>query len=205
MKTLMRGPMVVAALLFFASSSVPVRHIEAQTPSVSVVQSGGSVYTYPEGRYELRGDGTASSPYSWVWIPAGAQLVAAPPPPPPPPPPNVRATQRIYQYPDGRYELRGDGSVNGPYYWVWIPAGIVYQPPAPPYGYQSGLKSAEGRIDSVGFFGRSIRLDDGQEFEIPYLAAVDTPPKIGQQVTVTYYVAQNGRNIVRSLDLDSGS
>jgi hypothetical protein len=37
--------------------------------------------TYPEGRYELRGDGTGASPYYWVWIPRGA----TPPSPPPPP------------------------------------------------------------------------------------------------------------------------
>ena len=201
MKTL-RGPMVLAALVFFASTSVPVGYIEAQTPSVAVVQSSESVYTYPDGRYELRGDGTAGSPYSWVWIPTGVQVVSSPPPPPPPP--NVRVTQRLYQYPDGRYELRGDGTASSPYSWVWIPAGTVSQPPAPPYGFQSELKSTEGQIDSVGFFGRSITLDDGQEFEIPYLAAIATQPAIGQQVIVTYYVAQDGRNIVRSLDPNSG-
>ena len=151
MKTL-RGPMVLAALGFFASTSVPVGHIEAQTPSVAVVQSSESVYTYPDGRYELRGDGTAGSPYSWVWI----------------------------------------------------PTGTVSRPPAPPYGIQSELKSTEGQIDSVGFFGRSITLDDGQEFEIPYLAAMATQPTIGQEVIVTYYVAQDGHNIVRSLDPNSG-
>jgi hypothetical protein len=200
MKTL-RGPMVVAALVLFASTSVPVGYIEAQTPSVAVVQSSQSVYTYPDGRYELRGDGTASSPYSWVWIPAGVQVVAGPPPPPPPP--NVWVTQRLYQYPDGRYELRGDGTASSPYSWVWIPAGTVSQLPAPPYGFRSELKSTEGQIDSVGFFGRSITLDDGQEFEIPYLAAMATQPVVGQQVIVTYYVAQDGHNIVRSLDPNS--
>ncbi|HSB69422.1 MAG TPA: hypothetical protein VLT62_08835 [Candidatus Methylomirabilis sp.] len=151
MKTL-RGPMVLAALVIFASTSVPVGHVDAQTPSVAVVQSSGSVYMYPDGRYELRGDGTANSPY----------------------------------------------------FWVWIPAGTVAQPPAPPYGFQSGLKSTEGRIDSVGFFGTSITLDDGQEFVIPFFAAKATQPAIGQEVIVTYYVAQDGRNIVRSLDPNSG-
>jgi hypothetical protein len=34
-----------------------------------------SVIEYPNGRYELRGDGT-TTPYTWVWIPN-------PPPPPP--------------------------------------------------------------------------------------------------------------------------
>jgi hypothetical protein len=51
-------------------------------PTGTVAPAGNSrVVTYPEGRYELRGDGTAASPYVWVWIPAGA----APPNPPPPP------------------------------------------------------------------------------------------------------------------------
>lgn len=39
------------------------------------------VISYPEGRWELHGDGTASWPYFWVWIPAGA----TPPDPPPAP------------------------------------------------------------------------------------------------------------------------
>jgi hypothetical protein len=198
----LRGPMVLAALVFFASTSIPVGHIGAQPPSVAVVHPSGSVYTYPEGRYELRGDGTASAPYSWVWIPAGAQLVAGPPPPPPAP--DVRVTQRLYQYPEGRYELRGDGTASAPYSWVWIPAGTVFQPPVPPYGFHTELRSTGGRIDSVGWFGKSITMDDGQEFEIPNTAAMATQPKIGQEVIVTYYVAQDGRNIVRSLDPNSG-
>jgi hypothetical protein len=50
-------------------------------PSVAGTPANERVVTYPEGRYELRGDGTAVSPYYWVWIPAGAN----PPNPPPPP------------------------------------------------------------------------------------------------------------------------
>jgi hypothetical protein len=40
------------------------------------------------------------------------------------------ATERVVSYPEGRYELRGDGSTTTPYYWVWIPAGAT--PPNPP-------------------------------------------------------------------------
>jgi len=251
MKTL-RGPLVLAALVFFTSTSVPIGHIEAQTSSVAVVQSNQTVYTYPNGRYELRGDGTANNPYSWVWIPTGVQVVAAPPAlpapnvqvtqrfydypngryelrgdgtasnpyswvwipagvqvvaaPPPPPAPNVRVTQRFYEYPEGRYELRGDGTASNPYSWVWIPAGTVSQPPPPPLPSvsRSGLKSVEGQIESVGFFGRSITLADGQEFDIPDWSAMATQPAVGQKVIVTYYVAQDGHNIVRSLDPNSG-
>ena len=60
------------------------RAVPAASPPTTVVvapTASERVVTYPEGRYELRGDGTASAPYYWVWIPAGA----APPNPPPPP------------------------------------------------------------------------------------------------------------------------
>ena len=46
----------------------------ASAPMPTVVQ-------YPEGRYELRGDGVTTA-YTWVWIPN-------PPPPPPPAAPTV--------------------------------------------------------------------------------------------------------------------
>lgn len=36
---------------------------------------------------------------------------------------------RVVNYPDGRYQLYGDGK-SVPYYWVWIPTGAT--PPAPP-------------------------------------------------------------------------
>src|SRR5262245_38410038 len=49
-----------------------------------------------------------------------AYTVAATPPPPPPPMPSV------VEYPNGRFELRGDG-MTMPYNWVWIP-----NPPPPP-------------------------------------------------------------------------
>jgi hypothetical protein len=38
--------------------------------------------------------------------------------------------ERIVRYPDGRYELYGDGTVASPYYWVWIPSGAS-PPPVP--------------------------------------------------------------------------
>ena len=55
----------------------------AASPPTTVVVTpspGQRVVTYPEGRYELYGNGTASSPYYWVWIPSG--VTAFPPPPP---------------------------------------------------------------------------------------------------------------------------
>jgi hypothetical protein len=50
----------------------------------------------------------------------------------PPPVAVQQPTQRVYTYPEGRYELKGDGSTRQPYYWVWIPAGVQSVPPAPP-------------------------------------------------------------------------
>jgi len=57
--------------------------VPAASPATTVVvapSAADRVVTYPEGRYELRGDGTVNSPYYWVWIPAGATSVPNPPP-----------------------------------------------------------------------------------------------------------------------------
>ena len=59
--------------------------VPAASPATTVVVAPAAtsrVVTYPEGRYELRGDGTTTSPYYWVWIPSGATSVPNPPPPP---------------------------------------------------------------------------------------------------------------------------
>ncbi len=108
------------------------------TPVVAAgTQTTQRVYTYTNGRYELRGDGTVGNPYYWVWIPTGVQSATNPPPPPIP----TRDTlitaappdQRVYTYPNGRYELHGEGTADNPYYWVWIPASVsVVVPPPPP-------------------------------------------------------------------------
>lgn len=59
----------------------------ASPPVVVAPVTTDRVVVYPEGRYELRGEGTVSSPHYWVWIPAGAT------PPNPPPPPRRVQTQ----------------------------------------------------------------------------------------------------------------
>jgi hypothetical protein len=87
--------------------------------AVALTGASDRVVNYPEGRYQLYGDGT-STPYYWVWIPAGT----SPPPAPLPPSPRVQASE-------GRYQLYGDG-IRVPYYWVWVPAGATLQPPPPP-------------------------------------------------------------------------
>ncbi len=62
--------------------------VPAASPTVVVAPvTSERVVTYPEGRYELLGDGTVASPYYWVWIPRGAT------PPSPPPPPRRPQTQ----------------------------------------------------------------------------------------------------------------
>jgi hypothetical protein len=64
--------------------------VPAASPSTAVVvapTAAERIVTYPEGRYELRGDGTSVSPFYWVWIPAGST------PPNPPPLPRRPQTQ----------------------------------------------------------------------------------------------------------------
>ena len=55
----------------------------AASPATTVVVTPPQqTVNYPEGRYELYGDGR-TTPYYWVWVPAGAT------PPTPPPPPKI--------------------------------------------------------------------------------------------------------------------
>jgi hypothetical protein len=59
---------------------LPAASPPTTTTVVVTSPAGQRVVNYPSGRYELYGDG-ASTPYYWVWIPAGATLPAPPPPP----------------------------------------------------------------------------------------------------------------------------
>ena len=96
-----------------------------------------TVIQYPGGRYELRGDGIATA-YQWVWI---SNPTTSPPPPSAPPASSAPAAYvqqthaapapaqpRVFQYPHGRYELRGDGIATA-YQWVWIPNPTNPPPP----------------------------------------------------------------------------
>ncbi len=58
--------------------------VPAASPATTtvIVTQPNRVVAYPEGQYELRGEGTATSPYFWVWIPRGATLTTVPPAPP---------------------------------------------------------------------------------------------------------------------------
>ena len=76
-------------------------------------------WRFDRGRYwrwEPR-PGVWSAPYSWWWVNRQVVLLAAP-------------TVTVVQYPQGRYELRGDG-VSVPYYWVWVPVFYAAAPPPP--------------------------------------------------------------------------
>ena len=69
---------------FYSSKETREKPVPSNVIVTAPQQPVQRVYTYPDGRYELRGDGTAGSPYYWVWIPSGVQSVPAPPPPPVP-------------------------------------------------------------------------------------------------------------------------
>jgi len=107
----------------------------ATVPPASVPAVPSDRVVYPQGRWQLFGDGRAT-PYYWVWIPAGSTLTMTPAPPTRPAASAViPQADRTYTFTEGRWQLYGDGG-NTPYYWVWIPAGTM--PPAPPVPPQAG-------------------------------------------------------------------
>ena len=124
-------PMTAAVLAGCAPNTTPV--VGAPAAPVATSTSDPRMVMYPAGRYQLIGDGTAASPYYWVWVPTGASAVPAPPIPVPAVPAIVivpTAPERVVAHQQGQYKLYGDGSTVNPYYWVWVPAG--QNPPAPP-------------------------------------------------------------------------
>ena len=54
----------------------------AEVPRTAALDTPDRVVTYPEGRYQLYGDGRIT-PYYWVWVPNGSTAI--------PPPPSVRS------------------------------------------------------------------------------------------------------------------
>jgi hypothetical protein len=76
-----------AALLGSGCVSYTKETTERQVPVPTPVAAAAPVpadrvVTYPEGRYQLYGDGTRV-PYYWVWVPSGATVTPPPPPPVP--------------------------------------------------------------------------------------------------------------------------
>jgi hypothetical protein len=116
-----------------APQPAPVVVPPAAPPVTSAVTSDRVVY--PEGRWQLYGDGRGV-PYYWVWIPTGSTLATAPSPPMRPSGTAVVSnSDRMYTFREGRWQLYGDGGAT-PYYWVWIPSGTT--PPTPPMPPQAG-------------------------------------------------------------------
>src|SRR5437667_8077660 len=70
------------------------------------------VIDYPEGRYELQGDGV-TSPYVWVWVPNPPSAPPSPPPPPvaPPAPQEPPLTQTGPRTPNVIYQWVDDQGV----------------------------------------------------------------------------------------------
>ena len=63
---------IAATLAGCASQAKVPPAASPRTPTVVVGWSEEErAVSYPEGRYELRGQGSGASPYSWVWIPMG--------------------------------------------------------------------------------------------------------------------------------------
>ena len=106
--------------------------VASTEPTITTTTSGNVNRTvlYPNGRYQLYGDGVGS-PYYWAWIPAGGNINSAPPPAPAIPviQPNTVVTTTTVPGASGQYQLYGNGTTQ-PYYWVWVPAGAT--PPPPP-------------------------------------------------------------------------
>jgi hypothetical protein len=125
------GAIAVAVLGGCGPSTTPV--VGGPAAPVASSTADPRMVTYPTGRYQLIGDGSAASPYYWVWVPTGASAVPAPPIPVPAVPATVivpTAPERVVAHQQGQYKLYGDGSTVNPYYLVWVPAG--QNPPAPP-------------------------------------------------------------------------
>lgn len=57
------------------------RTVEKVPGTVVVASNPSDRVVYPEGRWQLYGDGRAT-PYYWVWVPAGSSTAVYPPPPP---------------------------------------------------------------------------------------------------------------------------
>jgi hypothetical protein len=115
------------SLVFLSGCAESPRPVSSPTP----VATDASVVQHPTGRYELRGQGTSSAPYYWVWIPAGSSLASVPSLPGVPTAAVKAPADRIRTFPEGRYELVGEGSREAPYYWVWLPTGVNTPPPPP--------------------------------------------------------------------------
>jgi hypothetical protein len=76
------APMATTAGCIYRSKTETVVPSSSLPAAVIVTPPAQRTVTYPEGRYELRGDGTAANPYFRVWLSARTQPGTIPPPPP---------------------------------------------------------------------------------------------------------------------------
>ena len=62
-----------AVLIFALAGCVSSRHAAppAALPGAAVTPSQRTI-EYPHGRLVLQGNGTAASPYEWIWVPSAA-------------------------------------------------------------------------------------------------------------------------------------
>jgi hypothetical protein len=66
---------------------------------------GPRTVEHPGGKYQLYGDGSTTSPYYGVWVPAGTN---------PPPPPALPSTRGATAATAGRDQLYGEGTAASP-------------------------------------------------------------------------------------------
>lgn len=75
------GPLLALVALggcYYRTQTTPAAS-PATTVVVRPLDPSQRVADYPEGQYELRGDGTSASPYYWVWVPKGTTVTTVPP------------------------------------------------------------------------------------------------------------------------------
>jgi hypothetical protein len=126
MRNIVRKSARLALLVPLAVAPLAVAGCAVTEPTVTTSSSAvNRTVLYPGGRYQLYGDGV-STPYHWVWIPTGGNIVNAPPLPTIPS--NTVVTTPVPAG-GGQYQLYGNGSTV-PFYWVWVPSGAT--PPPPP-------------------------------------------------------------------------
>ncbi|HET7876417.1 MAG TPA: hypothetical protein VFN71_12935 [Methylomirabilota bacterium] len=100
------SPVVVytpAPVVYVQPSPVVIVPVAPPPPMPSVIE-------YPNGRYELRGDGV-TTPYRWVWIPK------APPPPAAPPEPSTMPPAADPLAPTGPTKQQGPAAPGEIYRW----------------------------------------------------------------------------------------
>jgi hypothetical protein len=102
-------------------------------PSSVIVYVGAPAVSTAEPYASYDSPAYAAAPVVYA-TPAASTVSIAPSPPPPP-------TPSVVEYPNGRYELRGDGT-SLPYTWVWVP-----NPPSAPPTPAPGPASADVHRD----------------------------------------------------------